>query len=153
MPPFGFFVRLVERPFAIGTHREIYRGGNSLSLWVALLDLLPDGVDLLRRLQEAQCQWVILAQNAQQKMFNLDLAAAKHAGLVPREENRAPRFFGVFSEHTCGQDIANGTAVGRALSPVNRLLAGSLRFCVAQRLRQPGRADRLSHVSLGVFAD
>src|ERR1022692_2524478 len=85
----------------------------------------------------------MLAQKAQQEVFDFDLVAAKNAGLVPSEENRPSRFFGVFFEHTCRQDSANGSGarafrpttspVWPRRSPVPRV-SGYVRRCASKGL-------------------
>jgi hypothetical protein len=62
--------------------------------------LLPDRCDVFGRLYQAESQWLIGAQDAEQKVLGFDMFAARLAGFVAGEEDGFSRRFRESFEHS-----------------------------------------------------
>jgi len=64
-------------------------------------DLLSDGIHGRMGPQKPIRKLLIFSQEAEKQMLGLDVRAAELAGLIPGEEDNAPRLFRVSLKH-CG---------------------------------------------------
>src|SRR6202012_6198968 len=96
-----FFGAVGKHALALVAEREVYRRGNLLAHRRMPFNLLPDGFHGGMRPQKPVCELFVLSQKPQKQVFRLDERTAELAGLVTREEDDAPRFFGITLKHFC----------------------------------------------------
>ena len=97
--PLSLFSGIGQDALALVAQRKVNRGGDLFANRRVGLDLLADGIDRGVRPKKPVGQCLVLADQAQQQVFSLDVWAAKLAGLVAGEEDHPPGFFGVTFKH------------------------------------------------------
>ena len=96
----GFLGRELQHALGLGAEGNLDRGRDLLAEDRAALDLLADGFEGEVRARENPArQPLALADQAQQQVLGLDRDTAQLAGLIPGEEEDAPRSFCIPLEH------------------------------------------------------
>ncbi len=97
--PFGLFRGVGEHALALVRERKIDRGRDLLADGGMAFDLLADRFDRCVGTQEPVGKRLVFAEQPEQQVFGLDIGRSELAGLVPREEDDAPRFLCVAFKH------------------------------------------------------
>ena len=97
--PFGLFRRIGQHALALVRERQVHAGRDLFADGGVRLNLLANRLHRGVRAQEAVGQRLVLAQQAQQQVLGLDIGRAELAGLIPREEDHAPRLLRIAFEH------------------------------------------------------
>ncbi len=95
----GLFGGEIQDALAFLAQRHFHGRGDALANGDARFDLFADGLDRSVRAQKSIGQRLVLAHQAEQQMLGLDVRAAVLAGLVPRKEYYATRFFRIAFKH------------------------------------------------------
>src|SRR6185437_4077158 len=95
----SFFGAVGKHALALVAEREVYRCGNLLTDRCMPLNLLPDGFHGGMRPQKPVCELFVFSQKPQKQVLRFNERTAELAGLVSREEDDAPRFFGITLKH------------------------------------------------------
>ena len=97
--PLGLFRRIGQHPLALVGERQVHAGRDLFADGGVRLNLLANRLHRGVRAQEAVGQRLVLAQQAQQQVLGLDIGRAELAGLIPREEDHAPRLLRIAFKH------------------------------------------------------
>ncbi len=101
----GFLRAIGQHALALMAERQVHGSRDLLADGGVPLDLLADRIDLRSRPQEAVCQSLVLAQQAEQQVLGLDVGAAELAGLVSREEDDPSGLFRVSFKHSLFRSV------------------------------------------------
>ena len=101
----GLFSGVGEHALAFVRERQVDGGRDLLANGGVAFNLFADGFDRGMRAKKAVGERLVFAQQAEQQMLGLDVRRAELAGLVPREEDDAPRFFCIAFEHDSSERL------------------------------------------------
>ena len=101
----GLFSGVGQHALALVGEREVDGGRDFLADGGVAFDLFADGFDRGVRAKKAVGECLVFAQEPEQEMLGLDIGGAELAGLIPGEEDDAPRLFCIAFEHDSSERL------------------------------------------------
>src|SRR5664279_2876673 len=97
--PLGFLRPVSQHALAFVAERQIHAGGYFLADGGVPFNLLSNGLHGGMRTQKPVRQRFVLAKQAEEQMFGLDVWTPELAGFIPREEDHSTRLLRVSLKH------------------------------------------------------
>ena len=101
----GLFRGIGQHTLAFIGEGEIDGGRDLLADGGVAFNLFTDGLDGSVRAKKAVGECLVFAEEPEQEMLGLDVRGAELAGLIPGEEDDAPRFFCIAFEHDSSERL------------------------------------------------
>jgi hypothetical protein len=96
---FRLFRCVSQHPLALIAQRQIHGGGDFFPPHRHVFNLLADRLHWRLAVQKLVRGRLVLAQQAQQQVFRLDIRAAELAGFIPGKKNNAAGVFCISLKH------------------------------------------------------
>src|SRR6266702_1293734 len=134
---FSFFRGVGEHALTDMAQRQVDRGRGSRTNVAAPLDFFADGFYRGVRMQESIRQRLVLAQEAQQQMFRLDVSATELTGFVAGEEDDTTSCFRISLEHRASSSRRDSVVTPPSAESGPRLVRSRLIFKTSARTFPP----------------
>src|ERR1039457_194995 len=96
---FGFLRPVCQDALAFVAERQGHAGGKLLADGGGSFNLLSNGLHGSMRTQKSVCQRLVLAKQAEEQMFGLDVGTPELTGFIPRKEDHSARLLRVSLKH------------------------------------------------------